>query len=178
MVHRHHEKGERSVIHGIHLGTVRTCAIHPGRYDRTIHACKYPCHINACHGNQPARGDPNYIHTWDGRRNLTLNIVDAHDPRYFSPVLFMLPFAVLDEAVRRGEEILLHCNVGHSRSPSILLAWLARAGDLPAESAFEAREAFHEIYPEYDPGHGIWEFLRLNWKEVINVSEAEVAGLL
>ena len=125
-----------------------------------VQACKEPYHRKAL--GYTTRGapkdSPEYLFCYRGKR-LILNIVDVDDPQFISA-------AGVDEAVgfvrrQRGVDVLIHCNQGRSRSPSI--AMLALAGDLP-ETFDDAETIMRRLYPPYDPARGVHEFARANWQ--------------
>jgi len=70
----------------------------------------------------------------------------------------------IDEALSKDLKVLVHCDRGESRSPSIALLYMAaRLGELPTDSLEAAEEKFRVIYPHYNPQPGIREHLRQNW---------------
>jgi predicted protein tyrosine phosphatase len=69
---------------------------------------------------------------------------------------------------RNGAAVLIHCNKGESRAPSLALLFLAkRLRVIPAGSFSQAKEAFSMLYPAYRPGVGIEEFLIERWLEIV-----------
>jgi protein-tyrosine phosphatase len=63
-------------------------------------------------------------------------------------------------------EVLIHCNQGESRAPSLALLYLAkRLGSLPNESYDLAAESFEAQFP-YRPGQGISRWLTRNWRQI------------
>lgn len=69
----------------------------------------------------------------------------------------------------KGGDVLVHCNKGESRSPSVLMCWLAIEGLIPRGSLEEAVESFVELYEEYSPNLGIKLFLHAKWGELMGV---------
>jgi predicted protein tyrosine phosphatase len=66
-----------------------------------------------------------------------------------------------------GANILIHCNKGESRAPSLALLLLAKhLRAIAAESYDDAMGAFVKLYPEYSQGIGIQKFLRDNWRQL------------
>ena len=132
-----------------------------------VHACKDPYHRRFLDykGRGAPKDHPEYLLAKRGDR-LALNIVDAHDPAFFSKDEMIIPaLDFIDEALSRGLKVLVHCNLGESRGPSIALLYMAaRLGALPAESLEAAEEKFRSIYPLYSPKFGLREHLRQNWR--------------
>ncbi len=106
---------------------------------------------------------PNGVRAESGDR-LILNIVDADDPAFFDRGMILQALDFIDDAIGRGSRVLVHCNEGRSRSPSIALLYMAsRAGALPTSSLEDAEKAFGDLYPSYAPNGGIRGHLAQNW---------------
>jgi protein-tyrosine phosphatase len=46
-------------------------------------------------------------------------MIDGHDPRYTSHELIDAALAFMHEQMTNGQKVLVHCNQGHSRGPSL-----------------------------------------------------------
>ncbi len=57
--------------------------------------------------------------------HLILNMVDAKDPELFSKEMIDAALDFMDETLSRGLKVLVHCDRGESRSPSIALLYVA-----------------------------------------------------
>lgn len=131
-----------------------------------IHACKSPCHQNAVgyKGNLPD-SHPNYLvleHEYD----LYLNIIDPPVP-LFKPVLFSSFLIFANKHWNEQREIVIHCNKGESRAPSLGLLFLAKGLCVIKNDTFLiARLEFEKIFPEYKPGKGIETYFEKNWGEL------------
>jgi hypothetical protein len=129
-----------------------------------VHACKSPCHQRAVgyKGSLPS-SHPNYLVLESGK-NLFLNIIDPPGP-LFMPPLFT---SFLDFAGRHwenGKRLLIHCNQGESRAPSLALLFISKYLHEITESSYaEARQEFEEIFHGYRPGTGIQIYLSKNWE--------------
>lgn len=151
------------VYHRLFVGGVDDCSrvVTEGR--AIVHACKHPCHQRAVgyRGVLP-KTHPEYLARVENC-NLYLNVVDAPVP-LFLPATFRL-FRSFARAAWEGEqEVLIHCNEGRSRAPSLALLFLAKdLHVLPEETFQEAAEAFLTLYPAYAPGRGIAMYLETNW---------------
>ena len=135
-----------------------------------LHAAKYPCHANAT--GLPPRGDARYLAYRASDAHLTLNMIDPPVP-LFSVKLFQRALDFLDERLAVGP-VLIHCNQGLSRAPSLALVYLAkRAKRLHGHFAASfdgyagARGEFAAIYPAYAPGAGLVTFLTEHWQEIV-----------
>lgn len=129
-----------------------------------VHACKSPCHQRAVGytGSLP-KDHPSYL--WLRQEtNLYLNIIDPAVP-LFPNELFaaFLPFA--REMWDSGKQLLIHCNQGESRAPSLALIFLAKhLQAVSNESYAMARTDFNQVFPHYMPGRGIETYLTNNWR--------------
>jgi len=130
-----------------------------------VHACKEPCHRRAVGYSTRTipSNHPNYL-VLDRGHHLYLNLIDPPQP------LFMMPSfeAFLNFTDRQIAErpVLIHCNQGESRAPSLTLLYMAkRLALLPNESYPAAATAFRQKYP-YKPGQGIQSWLTTHWNKI------------
>lgn len=132
-----------------------------------IHACKSPCHQKALgyRGNLPST-DPHYL-VYEAGNHLFLNIIDPPKPLFKIP-LFIRSLDFIDRHIS-DRKVLIHCNHGFSRAPSIALLYLAKRLKLINNDSYEAAFSdFKEIYPYYQPGTGIAIYLSRNWQILNN----------
>ncbi len=130
-----------------------------------VHACKEPYHRQAL-GYRGRRAPEKHHERLVARRGyrLILNMVDARDPELFPKEMIDAALDFIDQALYKGLKVLVHCDRGDSRAPSIALLYMAaRLDELPAESLEAAEEKFRTLYPGYNPQPGIREHLRQNW---------------
>jgi len=139
-----------------------------------VHACKYPCHYNRIgrsfkgmkYSPSLLKTYPSYVSYRNGS-NLYLNIIDAENPKYFPMLLFTSTLAFIKE-FRKEKKVLVHCNQGRSRSPALILLYLAKVEKIiNNESYLKAKGEFREnYYMGFSPGRGIDIFLTKNWKKI------------
>lgn len=129
-----------------------------------VRACKEPYHRDALGytGRAAANTHPEYLIAYrDGR--LILNLVDVDNVAYVSPLI--VDAAI--EAIHKNlptHKVLLHCNQGMSRSPTIGALYLAAHTDVFAgQTVDEAVRTFRGIYPSYNPKKGAADYLLNNW---------------
>ena len=132
----------------------------------TIHACKEPYHRAALGytGRACSKDSPEYLLARRDNR-LMLNLVDVDNPDWISPIIIDAALAFIDEQLALGQQVLVHCNQGQSRSAGIGLLYLAgknRFGDMTFE---QAEEDFTKIYPDYSPALGVRGFCAANWEK-------------
>ncbi len=128
-----------------------------------VHACKSPCHQNAVgyRGKLPS-DHPNYL-VLEQENDLFLNIIDPPVP-LFMPPLFSRFLEFSEKHWSRGQKLLIHCNQGESRAPSLAMLFLAKRISAISNKSYEAaREEFEKIYPSYNPGKGIVTYFSKNW---------------
>ena len=99
--------------------------------------------------------------------HLFVNLIDAQHPAYVHKEAQIDPVLAFMEAMRaQGASILVHCEQGWSRSPSLVLLFLAtRLGVLPTASLSAAEAQFKTRYPGYAPSYGIWAHLHQHWQQ-------------
>lgn len=133
-----------------------------------VHACKSPCHQAAVgySGSLP-RDHPHYL-ALQQPCNLFLNIIDPPVP-LFQLQTFRHFLAFADQQTSAARPMLIHCNQGESRAPTLALLHLAlQRKTLPRATYAEARAAFLLLYPRYQPGAGIQQFLHTHWNQLLS----------
>jgi hypothetical protein len=132
-----------------------------------IHACK-TCHLNGVgYRGSLTSSHPNYLIKEDAT-HLYLNMVDMEQellPKFTHPIIQTAMNFIKSNIENR--KILIHCNQGFSRSPSIGLLYLAIKNDLPNTDFNLARNEFQNIYPNYQPGRGIALYMQNNWDDLM-----------
>lgn len=135
-----------------------------------VHACKDPCHRGAIGytGSLP-QSHPQYLSLEEGE-DLYLNMIDPEQP-LFMKEMFEDFFAFAAAQWEDGKELLIHCNQGRSRSPSLALLFLAgHVGAITDDSFADAWAEFEALYPRYRPSQGIQIYLQRNWDEVLRLA--------
>lgn len=130
----------------------------------TVHACRNPCWAEAT--GVVKRGHSEYLMKENGRR-LYLNMIDPDEP-VFELELFERALSWMELKWRGGAEVLIHCNKGVSRSPSLALLLLARLGLVDGRSYDCAWDSAPLSFVSvYEPRPGIEKWLRENWRKLI-----------
>lgn len=155
----------QEVVDGLFVGDDRYCS-HGDDEWAVVHACKHPCHQDAVgyRGNLN-QSHPEYL-VAPREGDLYLNLVDMErkfSHEYTEPIIDAA-LSFIDEHLGT-RDVLVHCNEGISRSPSIAMIYLAkRTSEIPDSQFQDARTAFEELYPAYAPGQGIEAYLVDYWQ--------------
>lgn len=137
-----------------------------------VHCAKEPYHRQALgyKGSGCDRNDPEYLFAYrdmDGHKGndrLCLNMVDAPKPEFFRDAMIDAALDFIERRMFHGN-VLVHCNQGGSRGPSVALLYLHERDDAWKGIPFdEAESSFLDLYPSYQPGAGIREYLRQRWE--------------
>ena len=158
-------------MHEVHanlvVGGIEACS-YGGSGRAVVHACKHPCHQRRVGytGNLPS-SHPEYLVAPRGN-HLFLNMVDMDQKlqhRFTGPILrAALDFIATQVGART---VIVHCNHGYSRSPTIAMLYLAKRAGVLSHTAFdEAAEAFKQLYPAYAPGPGVTAYLLDHWHDI------------
>lgn len=130
-----------------------------------VHACKEPWHRNfvGYMGRGCPKDNPEYY--WAKRKDrLALNIVDSPNPAFFNFTMIEKALDFMAEKYWEGKNILIHCNEGRSRSPSIAMLFLAtRLYALPTVDYEDAVSFMNKYYSIYSPKNGIRQHIKDNW---------------
>lgn len=131
-----------------------------------VHACKEPYHRQALgySGRAAPSSHPEYLVARRGNR-LILNFVDAPDPKYVPRELVDAALEFIHERLAEGSRVLVHCNRGESRAPTLALLYLARYTEELPSAIGPAFDEFRRRYPEYRPADGVHGYVVANWAE-------------
>ena len=117
------------VTERLSFGAQEDCLLETQNNARAIiHACKHPCHRKAVRyeNNLPAN-HPNYL-SFERGHHLYLNLIDPPVP-LFKLESFKIFFDFADRQIVT-RPLLIHCNKGESRAPSLALLYMAKRLDL------------------------------------------------
>ena len=152
------------VQNGLHVGKETDCRAGDHEW-AVVHACKSPCHQRAVgYRGSLSRHHPHYLALEQGPA-LYLNLIDPPTPLFMAPS-FNSFLAFSRVQLEDGRKILIHCNQGESRVPSLALLLLAKlVGSISNESYGAARAEFEALFNGYNPGMGIQKYLADHWSE-------------
>jgi hypothetical protein len=130
-----------------------------------VQACKDPYHRQAVKytGRGCPKDSPEYLYAVRGNRFI-MNIVDADDPSFFKDEM-------IDSAIKFINNstcpVMVHCNEGKSRGPSIALLYLVKNGTITGTTE-EIFGKFRQFCPEYSPKEGIYLYARHRINKMVN----------
>jgi predicted protein tyrosine phosphatase len=114
--------------------------------------------------------DDRYYLAFEDIYNLYLNLIDPPTPLFRVESFRHFRDFAAHTYVDGGHDLLIHCNQGESRAPSLALLLLAKdLHVLPDDSYTAAVEAFAplaERLPRYAVGQGLQQFLAEHWSEL------------
>lgn len=164
------------IFPGLHVGAASDLlfaddgngGVKPGWF--IVSAARDPWHRDALGytGRGAPKDDPEYLIA-ERESRLILNLIDGPDPAYVRDEIIVKACDAIDSALANGDKVLLHCNLGMSRAPTIALLWLrfhceATRPFLRMLSFDQALEAMKERYPGYDPAGGMLGYARNLWE--------------
>jgi hypothetical protein len=93
-----------------------------------------------------------------------LNWLDLPYSKDFNVKTLQCIFDFID--CNNDKELFIHCDYGQSRSPAILLCYLAKRTNYLDSDYEVALLKFKKIYPEYFDEGGITKFIRTHWDKI------------
>lgn len=134
-----------------------------------VHACKEPYHRQSVGyaGRSCSPSNPEYLMARRGNR-LMLNLADVPNPAWIQPAVIDAALAFIDERLAAGDNVLIHCNQGRSRSAVIGLLYLSTKERYGGLTFLEAEEDFKRLYPPYAPAGGMRGYCLANWGKYRN----------
>lgn len=129
-------------------------------------AAKNPFHKNAVGytGKSCDKNHPEYLIARRGNK-LILNMVDAPYSIYFDKGMIDTALEFIDEELNKWKSVYVVCNAGQSRSASLVLLYLIKIGFINGETLEDCEVEYLRIYPNYNPGKGIRDFVKEHFKE-------------
>ena len=94
--------------------------------------------------------------------HIALNLIDVDDPNFIPEQAINAALKFIKKHFDNGEKILIHCNRGHSRGPTVALMFMRSIGEMP-HNFVQSLRVFKTLYPEFDPGQGMKQYARSHW---------------
>lgn len=133
---------------------------------RIVHACKIPYHkaLLGYTGNVAPKDDSRYLFGYDDNGDLVLNIIDVADPAFYNEGMMNEAINFVIKALNEGKHVLIHCNQGESRAPTLALLVLNKIGFYKCNFN-DSRKHFKLIYNSYCPNKGIFDYVEKHWNK-------------
>ena len=148
----------------------------------TLHCCKIPFHCAfAGYKGKLPHTHPDYM-LCRINNEMALNLLDNDkfnaDYVLFNKEMFIKAFAFLDEYRALGYKLLIHCNQGLSRAPTLGMLYTAMLGKYNYAGFDETVKQFKQIYPEYAPRANIYMTTQAIWNDIVihTLPEKQAAG--
>lgn len=125
----------KKIVEHLYVGTVSDipCAKQAGI--SILGACKEPLHRQHAKlqgeseegyvGRAMPKDEPEYLFA-ERDHALYLNLIDAREAKYIPDEVIDKALEFIDKEVADGRDVLICCNKGESRSPSIALMWMVK----------------------------------------------------
>lgn len=160
----------KEIIPGLYVGSGSDLTDIEFEHDwYVISAAKEPWHRQALGytGRGAPKEHPEYLAAYR-QRSLIMNLVDPNDAKWIPRELIDAALDEIDTRLDDGMNVLVHCNQGESRAPSIALLYLLGEGRPEfdgCENGDEVMDVFRtEFYPDYNPSEGFTQFIRETWQ--------------
>lgn len=129
-------------------------------------AAKNPFHKDfvGYEGKSCDKSHPEYLWAYS-KNKLILNMVDAPSSLFFDKSMVDETLKFIEEELFKGRYVLIACNKGESRSASLGLLFLIKQGHIKGETLEDCEAEFLKLYPQYNPGKGIREFVKEHFQE-------------
>lgn len=158
------------IVQNLFIGNDYDCQNYKNSEDFSIvHACK-TCHQKALKYSGNLNNQHPYYLVYQNLNDIYLNMIDIQKRLidFYTRPIINSALDFIERELRAKRKVLIHCNKGESRAPSIAMLYLAkRARTISNNSYEEAAEDFRKILPSFSPTNGIKEYMEMYWKIII-----------
>ena len=135
-----------------------------------VHAAKEPWHRKALGYTTPGapKTDPEYLFAYRDK-SLILNMIDSYNVNFISAPMIDEAIKFIGESMKMGYKVLVHCNHGLSRGPSLAFIYMLVNEKIVAQNFNQAEKEFLKLYPEYNPAAGIYDYIAQNFRRYTTV---------
>lgn len=128
-----------------------------------VHSCK-SSHQERLGYTRADKNSPHYI-LFEEHKHLYINWVDEPTGQYFKTNTFLYALDFIDKYIKT-RKVLVHCDMGSSRGPTLGFVYLAKRTNFFQKNDFSsALKQFYKFYPYYTPS-GILLFVKEHWNEI------------
>jgi len=156
----------RTMVHDrLFFGDESECVCTDDPTLAVVHACKEPCHRRSVGYTTRTipRDHPHYL-VFERGHHIYLNLIDPDQPLFMMPSFVAFIRFVDREITERI--VLIHCNQGESRAPSLALLYMAKRLVLIPNDSYEAAAKAFGTRFTYNPSRGIRTWLANHWHEI------------
>jgi hypothetical protein len=136
-----------------------------------LHCCKNPFHCTfvGYRGSLPPSHPDYALKRKENEMALNLVDMDRFSSVYldFNRNMFSTAFAFLDEYRVKGCKLLIHCNQGESRAPTLGMLYAARLGAFDYADFDTSVQKLRAIYPGYNPKNNIYLTVKSLWRDFV-----------
>jgi protein-tyrosine phosphatase len=126
-----------------------------------VHACK--SYFDKVEVNKSFRSNDNIKEI---KNELYINWVDLPDANSFDLKSFTDTLSWMKEKYSANLNLFVHCDWGQSRSPTLVMVFMAKVLKVLPDNFFGALKEFKILYPDYITPTGISKFTKENWKKL------------
>lgn len=162
------------IIYNLYVGTVEDIPFAEQLGFSVLGACKEPLHRKHAKlkgaseegyvGRAMPKNEPEYLYA-ERDHALYLNLIDQKDMKYIPDECINKALEFIDKEISDGRNILICCNKGESRSPSIVLMWFIKNNEWDYHETFE--NVIHNFscwyYENYNPSDGMRDYVKNFW---------------
>jgi len=92
---------------------------------------------------------------------LALNLLDSHDPMDFDDIFFAAGAKFILTNLKKNEPVFVHCQMGVSRSPSVIFVFLVSQNIISHDNFNDALNEFlTKYYPYMKVNLGVYSYLK------------------
>lgn len=140
-----------------------------------IGAAKYPWHkehakmdgsdCEGYEGKAMPKDQKEYLYA-EREHALYCNLIDAKDPAYIPDEIISKCLDFIQKEMQNDRKVLICCNQGESRSPSIALMYMIEDGFFDdCNGIYNVLKRFDALYPIYKPGNGMSQKVIEFWRK-------------
>lgn len=135
----------------------------------TLLCAKYPYHkqIVGYEKNCP-KNHFEYLYAFRSKDHImALNMVDAKEPKYFSDEMILAGIDFIQGELAQGRNVVVVCNKGESRSPTMCLMYMMAHGDFDKSmSHTDVFLEFSKLAKDWNPNNGILQYCVEFWNKI------------
>lgn len=139
-----------------------------GKKFSALLCAKHPFHKEIVgYSNNCPKDNPEYLIAHRPEQNLmALNMVDAKRPEFFSKELVYPGLIFISQELEKGNDVVVVCNKGESRSPTMCLMFMMIDGFFDFSLSFDdVIYEFSLLARDWNPGQGILEYCKNFWNK-------------